>query len=137
MSCLEWNRFKNNGGYGTLYYKGKTVYAHRLAYCRANDLSLEDIEGKVVLHSCDNPSCINPEHLSLGTNLDNSEDMVQKGRSASGEKCARAKLTEKQVEEIRNRYTKRCPVNGQSAISKDYNVDRSTIGYIVRGVCWS
>jgi hypothetical protein len=62
---------------------GKRHYVHRLAYCEAHAIDIEDIVGQVVMHTCDNPACINPEHLRLGTQADNLADMLSKGRHAS------------------------------------------------------
>lgn len=86
-------------GYGQVRYKGKTAYAHRVAWELANG-TIEN--GAYVLHRCDNRKCVNPDHLFLGSFNDNMEDMVSKGRQAAGEKNAHAKLTEDQVREILN-----------------------------------
>lgn len=77
-SCHEWIRGKNRGGYGKITYKTKGYRAHRLAYEVANG----DFNKKLhVLHKCDNPSCVNPEHLFLGTHQDNMRDRDKKGRN--------------------------------------------------------
>src|SRR5689334_15771557 len=87
-------------GYGVKKYKRKNVRAHRLAFCQANNIELESIDGKVVMHSCDNPLCINPEHLTLGSHADNCKDKVSKGRQAKGETCGNSRLKNSQVLEI-------------------------------------
>lgn len=75
--CWEWQGAKTAFGYGRLKLKGEAWMAHRLMYT----LTKGDIpEGMVVMHSCDNPCCINPEHLSVGTQKDNMEDCKAKGR---------------------------------------------------------
>jgi HNH endonuclease len=92
MSCILWTGAKNSAGYPITWYKGKAAYAHRVV--------MNAPDGVVVLHKCDTPLCINPEHLSIGTSKQNSEDMVKKNRQAKGESCGNSKLTEKQVLEI-------------------------------------
>jgi hypothetical protein len=81
--CWEWQRCRR-GPYGSVHAGGsakKLVQAHRASY----ELFVGPVPpGLKVLHRCDNASCVNPDHLFLGTNKNNSEDMVQKGRQASG-----------------------------------------------------
>ena len=77
--CIEFNGHCNPDGYGNIRYKGSYVGAHRLAYM----LCVADIpKGMLVLHSCDNPPCVNPEHLFLGTSKQNAVDRALKGRNA-------------------------------------------------------
>lgn len=61
--CIETTGAKNERGYGYVWRDGKHVREHRLVFAEANGLTLSDIKGKVVRHRCDNPSCINPDHL--------------------------------------------------------------------------
>jgi hypothetical protein len=88
-------------GYGVVKRLGKTVRAHRWAFCLASGLKLSDIQDYVVMHKCDNRLCINPEHLELGTHADNCADKVQKGRQARGETAGNSKLTTNEVKLIR------------------------------------
>lgn len=134
--CLEWSGAKTRG-YGSRRYKGRTVYAHRLAYCEAHGLGLEDIAGQVVRHKCDNPPCCNPDHLELGTQAENVQDSLDRGRHAN----PRA-LTQEDAEEIRRRYepwrgTRWHPnPNGQSALAREYGVSQSVIQKIVNNVTY-
>jgi hypothetical protein len=93
--CWLWQGAKNQRGYGLAYYDGKkNQTVHRLMW----RLHFGEIpEGKLVCHTCDTPSCVNPEHLFLGTNQDNSDDKIAKGRYKHGIK----RMTPEQVREIR------------------------------------
>lgn len=91
--CILWQKAKNKAGYGITWHNNKWEYAHRVV-AKAS-------KGEVVMHKCDNPSCVNPEHLIVGTSKQNSFDMVSKNRQAKGEQAGNSKLTEKQVLEIR------------------------------------
>lgn len=91
--CIEWKGATNSGGYPITWFQGKTAYAHRVL--------MNALKGEVVLHTCDNPKCVNKDHLRKGTAADNSRDMVEKNRQASGKQCARAKYTEQDILAIR------------------------------------
>lgn len=128
--CWLWTGGKNDRGYGSLRWMHKSA-------CRANRVSYEIAHGKFpdelfVLHSCDNPQCVNPRHLFLGTAQDNADDMVKKDRQYRpvGELNRRAKLSDAQVIEVRNLYD----AGGvtQQAIASMFGVERTTIGGIVR-----
>ena len=87
-SCWEWQKHKNRKGYGKIRAFRKTLSAHRLSYTlftRA-DRTTDIPEGAVIMHDCDNPGCVNPTHLTAGTQLDNVADMVAKGRQATGQR---------------------------------------------------
>jgi hypothetical protein len=81
--CWEWSTNKNNKGYGMFYFNGKKQLAHRFSY----ELYLGEIPKNIcVLHKCDNPGCVNPNHLFLGTRKDNAIDMSNKKRAYQQDK---------------------------------------------------
>lgn len=120
--CHEWQSTLHRDGYGKFWMKGKQMQAHRMSY----EFFKGPAEGLWVLHTCDNRKCVNPEHLFLGSRLDNIQDMDKKGRR--GSQC---KLTEKQVGEVRemlaNRYT-------QQHVADLYGVSQGAISRIHRNV---
>lgn len=106
--CQEFTGVKNNRGYGLIsfnynYNKRTTMAAHRFIYWQHTK---QDIDDKVVMHTCDNLSCINIDHLRLGTQSDNMKDMWIKGRSNSTANHLRQrrirKLTDADVRYIRH-----------------------------------
>ncbi|ALJ97665.1 HNH homing endonuclease [Acinetobacter phage IME-200] len=129
--CILWNKSTDKDGYGQIVLKGKRYLAHRLAYVRANNLEYSDISGKLVRHKCDNPTCINPEHLELGTHQDNMDDRNKRNRTAKGEDHGNAKLTPQQVKEIRASYIKGSKEYGSPALARKYNVSFQQIHKIV------
>ena len=82
--CWEWTAGRDGHGYGKFYLHGKDIGAHRASWEIHNGKipEAEGYHGMCVLHKCDNPLCINPSHLWLGTNLDNMRDRDKKGRAA-------------------------------------------------------
>jgi len=138
-ACIEHEGARSSNGYGAVWHGGKAVGAHRLAYCRAHGMDLSDIAGQVVRHKCDNPPCVNPDHLELGTHKDNAYDRVVRSRQhdQSGERGPGAVLTAQQVEQIRERYVPRCRSNGAAALSREFGVSRSNVSAIVNFKSWS
>lgn len=108
------------------------LYAHRVSY-RAFKGNIPT--GMKVCHACDNRRCVNPEHLFLGTTLDNSHDARSKGRHQHGEKSVRAKLTEADVVEILRLYK----MEGWTAkaLAARFGVTDSTVQHIYYGTRWA
>lgn len=96
--CWLWLGRVNKLGYGTGRFRDGTAIASRLSFIAFKDLIPT---GHRVRHTCDNPSCVNPEHLILGTGDDNMKDKVRRGRQARGERHGMARLTEEEVRVIR------------------------------------
>lgn len=135
--CIPTHYKLDGYGYGRIKYLGRSVKHHRFVYCQANGLFLDDIEGLIVRHKCDNRSCVNPAHLILGTHMDNMIDMSERGRrpSRAGEGNGRARLTKEQVHEIRSSYTgKRGEI---AAFGRAYEVSPCTILKVIRNQSWS
>lgn len=130
--CHVWTGAKTETGYGRIWYDGKVVRLHRLAYERHTGTKIP--KGKCVLHDCDSPPCVNPAHLFLGTQQDNIQDCVRKGRLKivhhKGEKHIGSKLTNEQVVEIRAR------TESQRKLAKEYGVSFQTISRIKRHEQW-
>ncbi len=131
--CLVWQAGQTSDGYGVVTYKGKTRLAHRVSYEVSTGIA---VEGKYVCHKCDNPLCINPEHLFLGTHKDNMFDMKTKGRRKGigcGESNGRAKLTAQQAKEIREQRS-----NGVmlKTLASQYGVGTSTIARVASMENW-
>ncbi len=138
--CWVWTGARMVSGYGQIK-KGapsrKALGAPRAAIL----LEGADIpSGMSVLHHCDNPSCVNPDHLWIGTHRDNMIDMVNKGRhprtSLPGERNGRAKLTSEQISEIRLRFSEEHPIT-MAKLARDYDVTTTTICSIVNGKTWT
>jgi HNH endonuclease len=137
-NCIEWGKCLSKAGYGVKRLAGKNVYAHRLAYCERHGLTLDEIKGSVVMHTCDNPKCVNPDHLLLGTQAENMKDMRIKKRTPLGENRKSSKLTTHDVIEIRASYDRgeRKP----RLLAKKYGVSYYTILKIGKrkpGSSWS
>lgn len=133
--CWLWHRGKLWWGHGRFNDKmhGRAVGAHRYMYALANG-PIPD--GKVVMHECDTPACVNPDHLRLGTPSENSKDCTQKGRRAKGSGNGRAKLTDSDVAAIRLSYKRRDPECGAAALGRKFGVSSVMISLIARGKNW-
>lgn len=128
--CWPWTGSGNGNGYGNLRLRGRKVFVHRMALEIAEGRPLEP--GEMACHTCDNRPCCNPAHLFRGDHAANTADMMEKGRSASGERHGGAKLSDAQVRLIRERYATRTVQ--QQTLAAEYRVSVPAISEIVRGV---
>jgi hypothetical protein len=131
--CWEWPGFKNEDGYGRGRYLGKKGSAHRFSW----QINFGEIPtGMCVCHHCDNPACINPKHLFLGTHIDNMRDMRKKGRGAdfSGERNPRAKLTAQDVIEMRKKYVR--VKYSTCMLAREYGVTQRAAWLAITGNGW-
>lgn len=129
--CWEFNKLDKQG-YGYLCFNGKAERAHRFSY----KMLVGEIPDNIfVCHKCDNPSCVNPDHLFLGTPADNTQDMLKKKRDnpQRGSKSSNSKLTEEQVI-----FIKELIRNGEkySTIAKKFNVSAGAISLIANNKNW-
>lgn len=129
--CWLWIAGKNLQGYGRFKYNNKEIKAHRYSY----KLYRKNYNKKLpVLHHCDNPPCVRPEHLWQGTYKDNTQDMLAKGRDyRKGESGRHHKLSEKNILKIRQLYKSGY---SQQNIANTFSVTRSNISYIVNRKSW-
>lgn len=138
LSCWEWTGSKNPAGYGLVFYKNEIMFIHRFSYMHFVG---EIEEGNFICHHCDNPICSNPKHLFQGTNQDNIQDCIRKGRfkrapdllKAKGSKVAGSKLTEAQVFEIKKMIKEG---KNNTEIAGLFNVTHGNISSIRLGKTW-
>ena len=132
--CWEWTGCRNRKGYGRFKAdpSKNAVSAHRYVWV----ITRGPIPGGLhVLHTCDNPSCVNLRHLYLGTNWQNVRDRDARGRTASGEKAGRSKLTREAVRAIRSCY--RRGLATQQELADAYGVGRSTVRAVIHRRTWT
>ena len=109
-----------------------SIAAHRLAWMLENEKDLRSTD--LICHTCDNPLCVNPDHLVIGTNTSNMCDMVEKGRSLRGSKSPTSVLTEKDVVDIKVQYDSREAT--RTDLARRFGVTRQTIDKIINGSTW-
>ena len=117
--CQEFTGYRNAGGYGVIN-AGTAKLAHRVVF----EDAYGPIGSRVVRHRCDNPACCNLDHLELGTQQENMRDRDARGRTLQGEECARTKITDAQVREIR--------VDSRSnrEVAAAYGISKTQVSYI-------
>lgn len=145
-TCWNWTAQLCPDGYGRFRMNYKGYAAHRLSWIWANG---EIPEGLFVCHHCDNPSCVRPDHLFLGSALENNRDASMKGRSAIGDRNGTrtkpetrlrgeahpdSKLTEADVIQIRSEYSTK--QTGHRILAKRFSVSPTAIRQIVNGRTW-
>jgi hypothetical protein len=131
--CWNWQLYKTNQGYGRISRTGKERLAHRQAWI---DNRGAIPEGMCVLHKCDNPSCVNPDHLFLGTPADNNLDRDTKGRHKAlrGSSNGISKLTEEDIPRIRQLLKSGL---SQYRVADMFGVHQSTIWRVSAGNRWT
>lgn len=133
--CWLWTAALNEHGYGVMRPEGQrtgpTAKAHRVSWEIAHG---EIPDGLAVLHRCDNPPCVNPQHLFLGTQADNVTDMHAKGRGNIGSANGQASLTERDVIEIRNRVARG---ERQKDLCAEFGITKGTMSHLVSGKTWA
>lgn len=130
--CWLWLGTKNGKGYGQIRIWDRAIGTHRVSY--SLHFGMVD-EGKCVLHSCDNPSCVNPSHLLMGTHADNCADKIAKNRLPRGVDTSMAKLTESQVREIRRRNAEEGI--GWRRLSREYGVSGGCVAAVILRKSWA
>lgn len=138
QGCIEHTQNKPRYGFTLRTVNGKRqcVGLHRAAYCDSRGVSLESIVGLEVRHTCDNPRCVNPDHLVLGTHAENMRDMAERNTRIHGENKVQAKLTQAAVDSIRREYVAGSRTHGQRALAKHYGVSQQCIANVIKGVTW-
>ncbi len=129
--CWEWQGARSLHGYGCFKGPGgKSLRASRVSWELSNGAIPKGLH---VLHECDNPPCVRPDHLSVGTHQENMDDMASKGRSAGSLRGGNPKLSIQQVNEIRERGS-----GGESyvSIAKSFDITPQAVGQLLRGQTW-
>jgi hypothetical protein len=144
--CWFWTGNRDKDGYGRFTWREEKIKRAHHAAWRIFKGPLPN--PRFLMHSCDTPSCVNPDHLSAGNNRKNIDDMMAKNRQLKGEQNAQAKLTDEQAMEIRRRYQRRpsgrplgCSQNAQCnnstrALAKEFGVTRRVIQNIIQDKGW-
>lgn len=137
-SCWLWKGWVTSAGYGETSVGGRRITVHRLSYTLANG---PIPKGKLIMHTCDVPLCVRPDHLRIGTDAENHADMVRKGRHTVGVATKRAKLTDELVRQIRAEFKQEKRPGTRSftnatVLAEKYGVARNTIINAAKGMFW-
>lgn len=146
--CWVWMASRHPTGYGQFRFEGRNTRASRVAWILTNG---PIPHGLLVCHHCDNPSCVNPSHLFIGTNLDNSNDKIRKGRARwwakgdprnprtvtppVGSLNPNAKLSHALAAEIRAKYA--VPGVTQQQLWIEYGISRAALQRVLHGKTWA
>ncbi len=129
--CWNWNKSLGIRGYGKIGFRNRSATAHRVSYLVYKG---EIKKNQLVMHKCDNPKCVNPEHLNVGSYADNTQDSLDKGRtSAKGTRNTQSKLTEYDVSIIKKLVKESV---SQRIIARTFNVCPATICHIKKENNW-
>jgi hypothetical protein len=129
FGCIEWQGWRNEKGYGRMKIGGRVWFTHRIAWILANQRMLQPTD--IVMHSCDNPRCCNPEHLIVGDIRTNNADRDQKGRRGRAARRRRLTADEVAVIKLRLKYD-----HSIYSIAMDYCCGETTIRHIRDGATW-
>ncbi len=128
--CWLWTGSTDDDGYGRVWFDGRSDRAHRVSY----RLFIGEIPaGMAVLHTCDNPPCVRPDHLWAGTQLENIADRERKGRGPRGERNGRAKLNRALVQMVREARAGGMMYHEIGAL---FGIHKSTVHDICTGKLW-
>ena len=130
--CWVWQASYATGGYGAFGYHGKVAKAHRIAMMLWRGFDINSLLH--VCHHCDNPPCVNPDHLFVGTNADNVKDCMSKGRKLRGEALTQSKLTDSDVVLIR--MLAETPMHRYD-IATMFGVSDGTLSFAINRKTWN
>jgi len=132
--CWCYTATRSHAGHGHLKRHANGHYKHFQAHAYSWIIHFGEIpDGLCVLHKCDNPCCVNPEHLYLGTRRQNNEEASRKGRTAKGETHYAAKLSNDTVIEMRRLYS---DGHTQKALAQKYGIGQGLVSRVVRRKSW-
>ena len=129
--CWNWTGKKDRMGYGRCSFEGKKQFTHRISHKVFKGPVPDDL---CVLHSCDNPACINPDHLRVGTQEDNAGDMLSRNRASVGERHTASKLNNESVMKIVKLRNDGMTI---ADIARNFDVASTTVSSVLRGHTWS
>lgn len=137
--CVEFPGYKDRGGYWKVKHLGRDERAHRVAYALANALTMSDIAGLVIRHMCNNPSCVNPDHLRVGTHSDNMQDRKLSGNQPKTnvklryvDDATAAAIRKEYIPSLGNKLNP----SGYAGLGRKYNLHPQAIKQIVNGTTY-